>query len=208
MIVLSNLLEQINKLSNNVNLVAVSKNVTSKEVLELYNQGQIDFGENRVQEMSKKISELLNLNIKWHMIGRLQTNKINRLISLKPTLWQSCDSLQSAVEVDKRLSYKLDTLLQINSCDEDTKQGVDIDLANETYYQIKEQCKNINLIGVMSIGANSDDKTKIVKSFEKTYQIFTNLKDAKVCSMGMSGDYEMAIKSGSNMIRLGSMLYL
>ncbi|WP_069637986.1 YggS family pyridoxal phosphate-dependent enzyme [Campylobacter pinnipediorum] len=203
-----NLKELYEKIGD-IRLVAVSKNVTSKEVIELINQGQIEFGENRVQEMAKKQTELANFNPKWHMIGRLQDNKINQLISLRPTLWQSCDSLKKAVAVDKRLSYKLDTLLQINSANEDSKQGVSTNQAIEEYLKIKQECKNINLIGVMSIGANVEDEKQIQKSFEQTYKIYESLRSdgAKICSMGMSSDFMLAIKCGSNMIRLGSILY-
>ncbi|MDL0087888.1 YggS family pyridoxal phosphate-dependent enzyme [Campylobacter gastrosuis] len=208
MIVLSDLLDKINAISSGVRLVAVSKNVTQNEVRNLYSQGQIDFGENRIQEMAKKQSELADLPIKWHMIGRLQDNKINQLIALKPILWQSCDSFERAVAVNKRLNFKLDTLLQINSANEDTKQGVSVEMAAEIYHKISQECENINLLGVMSIGTHSDEVSKISASFEATYKIFSNLKGAKICSMGMSSDYEIAIKSGSNMIRLGSILYL
>ncbi|AQW81568.1 type III pyridoxal 5-phosphate (PLP)-dependent enzyme, YggS family [Campylobacter pinnipediorum subsp. pinnipediorum] len=203
-----NLKELYEKIGD-IRLVAVSKNVTSKEVIELINQGQIEFGENRVQEMAKKQTELANFNPKWHMIGRLQDNKINQLISLRPTLWQSCDSLKKAVAVDKRLSYKLDTLLQINSANEDSKQGVSTSQAIEEYLKIQQECKNINLIGVMSIGANVEDEKQIQKSFEQTYKIYESLRSdgAKICSMGMSSDFMLAIKCGSNMIRLGSILY-
>ncbi|QPH87180.1 YggS family pyridoxal phosphate-dependent enzyme [Campylobacter concisus] len=211
MIVLKDLLEKIENLSKDVTLIAVSKNVTCNEVRELYAQGQRNFGENRVQELAKKELELQNFtDIKWHMIGRLQNNKINQMISLKPTLWQSCDSFERAVEVDKRLDYKLDTLLQINSADEDTKQGVSVANAVEIYERIQSECKNINLKGVMSIGAHVDEPKEIQKSFELTYKIFDSLKPkgATICSMGMSSDFELAIKCGSNMIRLGTMLYL
>ncbi|QPH85436.1 YggS family pyridoxal phosphate-dependent enzyme [Campylobacter concisus] len=211
MIVLKELIEKIENLSKDVTLIAVSKNVTCTEVRELYAQGQRNFGENRVQELAKKELELQNFaDIKWHMIGRLQNNKINQMVSLKPTLWQSCDSFERAVEVDKRLSYKLDTLLQINSADEDTKQGVSVANAAEIYERIQSECKNINLKGVMSIGAHVDEPKEIQKSFELTYKIFENLKSkgATICSMGMSSDFELAIKCGSNMIRLGTMLYL
>ena len=144
------------------------------------------------------------------MIGRLQNNKINQMISLKPVLWQSCDSFERALEVDKRLSYKLDTLLQINSADEDTKQGVSVTNAAEIYERIQSECKNINLKGVMSIGAHVDELKEVQKSFELTYKIYESLKPkgATICSMGMSSDFELAIKCGSNMIRLGTMLYL
>ena len=211
MIVLKDLLEKIENLSKDVTLIAVSKNVTCTEVRELYAQGQRNFGENRVQELAKKEQELQNFtDIKWHMIGRLQNNKINQMISLKPVLWQSCDSFERALEVDKRLSYKLDTLLQINSADEDTKQGVSVTNAAEIYERIQSECKNINLKGVMSIGAHVDEPKEVQKSFELTYKIYESLKSkgATICSMGMSSDYELAIKCGSNMIRLGTMLYL
>ena len=211
MIVLKELLEKIENLSKDVTLIAVSKNVTCNEVRELYAQGQRNFGENRVQELAKKELELQDFaGIKWHMIGRLQNNKINQMISLKPVLWQSCDSFERAVEVDKRLSYKLDTLLQINSADEDTKQGVSVANATEIYERIQSECKNINLKGVMSIGAHVDELKEVQKNFELTYKIYESLKPkgASICSMGMSSDFELAIKCGSNMIRLGTMLYL
>ncbi|WP_199906498.1 YggS family pyridoxal phosphate-dependent enzyme [Campylobacter concisus] len=211
MIVLKDLLEKIENLSKDVTLIAVSKNVTCTEVRELYTQGQRNFGENRVQELAKKEQELQNFtDIKWHMIGRLQNNKINQMINLKPVLWQSCDSFERALEVDKRLSYKLDTLLQINSADEDTKQGVSVANATEIYERIQSECKNINLKGVMSIGAHVDEPKEVQKSFELIYKIYESLKPkgATICSMGMSSDFELAIKCGSNMIRLGTMLYL
>ena len=211
MIVLKELLEKIENLSKDVTLIAVSKNVTCTEVRELYIQGQRNFGENRVQELAKKEQELQNFtDIKWHMIGRLQNNKINQMISLKPVLWQSCDSFERALEVDKRLGYKLDTLLQINSADEDTKQGVSVANAAETYERIQSECRNINLKGVMSIGAHVDEPKEVQKSFELKYKIYESLKPkgATICSMGMSSDFELAIKCGSNMIRLGTMLYL
>ena len=211
MIVLKELLEKVENLSKDVTLIAVSKNVTCTEVRELYTQGQRNFGENRVQELAKKELELQDFtDIKWHMIGRLQNNKINQMISLKPVLWQSCDSFERALEVDKRLSYKLDTLLQINSADEDTKQGVSVANAAEIYERIQSECKNINLKGVMSIGAHVDEPKEVQKSFELTYKIYESLKTkgASICSMGMSSDFELAIKCGSNMIRLGTMLYL
>ena len=211
MINLQNLMDEINSLNENVTLVAVSKNVSSAEVKALYAQGQRIFGENRVQELAKKCGELSEFtDIKWHMIGRLQNNKINQLLSLRPALWQSCDSFERASEVNKRLNFTLDTLLQINSANEDSKQGVSYENASEIYMRIKEQCKNINLKGVMSIGAHSDNEREVQKSFELSYKIFENLRvhGAQICSMGMSSDFRLAIKCGSNMIRLGSLLYI
>ncbi|MGB2553482.1 YggS family pyridoxal phosphate-dependent enzyme [Campylobacter sp. MOP51] len=212
---LEEILKRINSAGPNeaVKLVAVSKNVTVKEVLELFNEGQVDFGENRVQELKSKqqiLAEILPQNpIKWHFIGRLQSNKINQLISLRPTLWQSCESLKAALEVDKRLDYELECLLQINSAEEESKQGVEAKMAVETFLSIKESCKFLRPVGVMSIGAHVDDIKTIQKSFETTRKIYEDLKQygAKICSMGMSSDFELAIKCGSNMVRLGSVLY-
>ncbi|MBP5779587.1 MAG: YggS family pyridoxal phosphate enzyme, partial [Campylobacter sp.] len=99
----------------NVRLIAVSKNVDTDAVENLYSQGQIEFGENRVQEMKRKCEILSDLPLKWHFIGSLQSNKINHLLSLRPTLWQSCNSYELALAVDKRANFTLDTLLEINS---------------------------------------------------------------------------------------------
>lgn len=208
---LNKLLDEINELSNGrkVELVAVSKYVGSKEIKELFNEGQMSFGENRVQDLIKKSDELKELNLNWHFIGTLQTNKINALLKIRPTLWQSCNSLKLAQTVDKRLDYKLDTLLEINVADEDSKTGLDISLAKESYCAIKESCKNLNLKGIMCIGAHSDDELEVAKSFEKAYAIYESLqnKGAEICSMGMSSDYKIAIKCGSNMLRIGSLLF-
>lgn len=161
---------------------------------------------------SAKKKELLkdeNLAIKWHFIGTLQSNKINLLIKQRPILWQSCNSLKLAKAVDKRLNYTLDTLLEINSAFEESKSGIALNKALEEYLQIKEECKNLNLKGVMCIGTHSDDEKAIQKSFEATYQIYEKLQKhgANICSMGMSSDFELALKCGSNMLRLGSILF-
>lgn len=206
------ILEQVRELNENASVVAVSKSVDTPALEPLLRFGVLDFGENKVQELNKKFKILnssQNAGIRWHFIGRLQKNKINALLALKPYLWQSCDCQKSALEVDKRLNYELNALLQINSADEASKQGISIEQAIDEYIAICEQCKYLKLKGVMSIGANSDDKKLIIKSFERTYKIFENLKPygAKICSMGMSDDYELALKSGSNMLRLGRVLF-
>lgn len=198
--------------SQNITLVAVSKTVDSETIKLMYEAGQMEFGENRVQVLKPKTQELENLNINWHFIGRLQTNKINQLIALSPTLWHSCDSLERAKEYDKRLCIQQktqDTLLQINSANEDEKQGVSVQKAVETYLTIKETCPNLNLKGVMSIGAFTDDIKAIQQSFEATYKIYEQLQKqgATICSMGMSKDYELAIQCGSNIVRVGSSLF-
>jgi PLP dependent protein len=193
-----------------VKLVAVSKYSTPEEIEALYNIGQRAFGENKVQDLGEKMQILDALPLEWHFIGNLQKNKINQLIKLDPFLFQSLDSLELAKELDKRLKRdgnKMDALLQINSAYEETKSGVMPEAALETYEEIASTCKHIHLKGVMSIGAHSDDTQKIKKSFETTQRIYSDLKDATICSMGMSSDFELAIECGSNMIRLGSILF-
>ncbi len=197
---------------NIIKIVAVSKYSDDGAIRELYSVGQRAFGENRVQDLRLKMDKLDDLPLEWHFIGRLQKNKINHLLELHPSLFQSCDSLELAKEIDKRAKVKgvvLPALLQINSAKEDTKAGVLPEIAKDIYLQISQNCPNIKLKGVMSIGAHSEDKKEIQKSFEITYKIFEELKPfgASVCSMGMSGDFELAIRCGSNMVRLGSILF-
>ena len=195
-----------------VKIVAASKSADNAMIEAMYNIGQRSFGENKIQDMSDKVHDLIHLPLEWHFIGRLQTNKINQLIELNPFLMHSLSSLELAQEIDKRLHVKgktLNALLQINSAYEEQKAGVLPQEALEIYEQITSTCKNINLKGVMSIGAHSDDEKIIQKSFVTTYKIYEALepKGAKYCSMGMSGDFELAVQCGSNMLRLGSILF-
>jgi len=192
-----------------VQIIAVTKYTDDVEVLKrLYNEGQRAFGENRVQDMEKKVKALEELPIEWHFIGNLQKNKINKLLALNPFMIQSVNSYELAEAIDKRAKKPVNCLLEINSSKEPTKHGLEPQKAIETYIKIKENLKNINLKGVMTIGAHSDDEEEIRKSFRLTYKIFEELKPygAQICSMGMSGDFEIAIEEGSNMIRVGSAL--
>ena len=192
-----------------VQIVAVTKYTQNIEPLKrLYQEGQRAFGENRVQDMEKKVIALKDLPIEWHFIGNLQKNKINKLLSLDPFMIQSINSYELAEAIDKRAKKPIRCLLEINSSKEPTKHGLPIEQAIDTYVKIKENLKNINLQGVMTIGAHSENENEIRKSFRLTYDIFDKLKPygAKICSMGMSGDFEIAIEEGSNMIRIGSAL--
>jgi len=193
-----------------VKIVAVSKYSTSQEIENLYNIGQRAFGENKVQDLKAKSLELYELPLEWHFIGNLQKNKINNLLDINPSLFHALDSFELAQELNKKLEVKkmtLDVLMQINSAKEDSKHGFMPEDAKEMYAKIQEECPNINLKGVMSIGAHSPDREVIKKSFETTYEIYKSLPNATICSMGMSGDFELAIECGSNMIRLGSILF-
>jgi len=193
-----------------VKIVAVSKYSTSDEIEKLYKIGQRAFGENKVQDLKAKAKALENLPLEWHFIGNLQKNKINNLLDINPTLFHSLDSPELADELQKKLEAKtmqLNCLLQINSAKENSKHGVMPEVACEIYKQIQDKCPNIKLKGVMSIGSHSDDKMLIRKSFETTYKIYEQLDSASICSMGMSGDFELAIECGSNMLRLGSIMF-
>ncbi len=193
-----------------VKIIAVSKYSTASEIEKLYKIGQRAFGENKVQDLKAKAQELEAYPLEWHMIGNLQKNKINHFLDLHPALFHALDSLELAQELQKRLEAKnmiLDTLLQINSAKEESKHGVMPELACGVYKQIQNECPNINLKGVMSIGAHSEDKEIIKKSFETTYAIYKQCNGATICSMGMSGDFELAIACGSNMVRLGSVMF-
>ena len=195
-----------------VKIIGISKYSTSNDIATLYEAGQRAFGENKVQDLRDKSEEIDELPIEWHFVGRLQKNKINNLIDLKPSLVHSIDSLELALEFDKKLQRKdkkISALLQINSAEEDSKAGVMPEVAVETYKQIVQECKNLRLKGVMSIGAHVDDEKIIKESFKTTKEIYDQLVPlgAKYCSMGMSSDYELAISCGSNMIRVGSTLF-
>jgi len=193
-----------------VKIVAISKYSTAEEIKALYEIGQRAFGENKVQDLRAKSTELEELPLEWHFVGNLQKNKINNLLDINPALFQALDSLELAHELQKKLEARemtLDALLQINSAKEESKHGVMPEVAVEIYKQITQECPNIHLKGVMSIGAHTEDKAVIKKSFETTYNIYKQLEGATICSMGMSGDFELAIKCGSNMVRLGSVMF-
>ena len=193
-----------------VKIVAVSKYNSAEDITKLYNIGQRAFGENRVQDLVAKQAALDELPLEWHYIGNLQRNKLNTLIKADPFLFQSLDSKELANALQRRLHDRettMDCLLQINSAKEETKSGVYPEDAVELFDYIREHCPNINLKGVMSIGAHTDDQALIKESFETTFKIYDQLEDVTICSMGMSGDFELAIECGSNMIRVGSIMF-
>ena len=210
-------LEEILEKTKNISLVVASKYARAEDIAKLARLGLSEFGENQVQALAQKRQILNedhalngeNLKLNWHFIGTLQSNKINLLIKQRPILWQSCNSLKLALGLNQRLDYTLPTLLEINAANETSKSGLAKSEAIDTYLQIQESCDKIKLCGIMSIGAHSDDEREIARSFEQSYAIYEALKTygASICSMGMSKDFELAIKCGSNMVRLGSILF-
>jgi hypothetical protein len=196
-----------------VKLVAVGKYSDEKSIEKLYELGQRAFGENQVQQLEQRVKNLEKLPLEWHMMGRLQSNKINKLIELRPALFQSLDSLKLAEALNQRLEAKNQTmncLLQLNTAKEESKAGLLAEEAEDVYAQITERYPQIKLKGVMSIGAHTEDSKIIQKSFEESYKVYENVANkygATICSMGMSSDYMLAIKCGSNLVRVGSKIF-
>ena len=200
-------------IDKDITLVAVSKTKSNKEILEAYNAGQKVFGENKVQEMTKKYEELPN-DIKWHMVGHVQSNKI-KYMAPYVDLVHGLDSMKSVKILNKEAKKNnriIKCLLQLKISDEFTKFG----LSKEEIETILKSInilglKNINVAGIMTIGSFTDNMNIVVEEFEKTKEIFDNLKttfpNLKILSMGMSNDYKIAIKYGSNMIRVGSLIF-
>jgi hypothetical protein len=201
----------------NVTLVAVSKTKPNEAVLEMYKEGQRVFGENRVQEVAAKY-EVLPKDIQWHVIGHLQTNKV-KYIAPFVSMIHSIDSLKLLKEVNKqakRNDRTIDCLLQMHIAEEDTKFGFSnsevTELLKSDAYQGFE---NIRIVGVMGMATFTDDKEHVRQEFKTLRYVFENLKlgffqnndTFSEVSMGMSGDFEVAIEEGSTMVRIGSLLF-
>ena len=193
---------------SNVNLLAVSKGFKSQEIKIINNLGQKDFGESKFQECFEKQIFLQELKeIKWHFIGRIQSNKIRKIVQNFEYI-HSVDSYKKLEKISKIASEEMKNpfiFLQVKLSDDPTKAGFDPELLIEKWIQIKE-FKNINIIGLMTInpkGLSSQENTDL---FRKCRSLADSLKLAD-CSMGMSGDWEEAIVAGSTWIRLGSLIF-
>ncbi|CAM4304927.1 YggS family pyridoxal phosphate-dependent enzyme [Zobellia nedashkovskayae] len=208
-----NLLEIKNTLPDHVTLVAVSKTKPDEDLMEAYAAGQRIFGENKVQEMVGKW-ERLPKDIKWHMIGHLQRNKVKYMAEFVDLI-HGVDSFRLLTEINKRAEQNnrtIDCLLQIHIAEEDTKFGLDNEelnaiLKSEEYHQLK----NINVVGLMGMATFTDDETQVKREFKQLKSIFDAIKPENpqitILSMGMSGDYQMAIEEGSTMVRIGSSIF-
>jgi pyridoxal phosphate enzyme (YggS family) len=201
----------------NVKLIAVSKTKPVESILEAYEAGHRLFGENMVQELVEK-HEKLPKDIEWHLIGHLQTNKVKYIASFI-NLIHSVDSLKLIQEINKQ-AFKnnriIDCLLQLEIADEETKFGMDmaeaIELLRSNEFQ---ELKNVRICGVMGIATFTDNPKMTAEEFYELKTFFNGLKDTffrkdpafKEISMGMSGDYNLAIEKGSTLIRLGSTIF-
>jgi len=203
--------------SINVRLIAVSKTKTNEEILEAYEAGQREFGENQVQELVEK-QKTLPKDIHWHLVGHLQTNKV-KLVAPFISLIHSVDSLKLLQEINKQALKNqrvIDCLLQIYIADEDTKFGLDFDEAIELLRSAEfSELKNIRITGIMGIASNTDNLKRIAEEFYELKTLFKGLKESffrkddyfQEISMGMSSDYKVAIEQGSTMVRLGSNIF-
>ena len=196
-------------LTNEVVLVAVSKTKTNADILQAYNSGQRIFGENKVQELVQKQEELPK-DIQWHMIGHLQSNKV-KYIAPFVSLIHGADSLKLLREINKRADQNkriIDCLLQVHIAIESSKFGFGI---NEIQQTIKEaeQFKNIKISGLMGMATFTDNTEQIAAEFQSLKNVFDRVKnqDISILSIGMSGDYKIAIEKGSTMIRIGSAIF-
>jgi pyridoxal phosphate enzyme (YggS family) len=205
------------QLASTVKLVAVSKTKPVRDILEAYNSGQGLFGENRVQELLNK-KNLLPADIEWHLIGHLQTNKVKFIVPFISMI-QSVDSIKLLVSINseaKRINRVIDCLLQMHIASEETKFGFSMcDLAEIMKSEDVSMLRNIKLCGVMGMATFTSDTAQIKKEFAYLRNCFNSLKnnyfssipEFTEISMGMSGDYEIAIEEGSTMIRIGSLIF-
>jgi pyridoxal phosphate enzyme (YggS family) len=211
-----NLLKIKSSLPENVTLVAVSKTKPVADLMEAYNAGQRIFGENKIQEMTEKWEQMPK-DIQWQMIGHIQTNKV-KFMAPYVSLIHGVDSLKLLEEINKQALKNnriIDCLLQIHIAEEETKFGLNEDelkdlLASETFKNLN----NIKIIGLMGMATFTENQNQIKKEFEHLKSIFETIKSLSIVncqlsilSMGMSGDYQLAIACGSTMVRIGSSIF-
>lgn len=202
------------EIGSSVNLIAVSKTKPIEDIEEAYNFGVRDFGENKVQELVEKIETFKKDDVKWHLIGHLQRNKVKYIVG-KVYLIHSLDSIRLLKEIEKK--YKEENkiakvLIQINIGDDKNKYGIKEEELEEMI-KACEECNNIKIEGLMTI-LPMENNENCKGYFKQMKEIFDNLKSKsfkniqmKYLSMGMSGDYKLAIEEGSNMIRVGQGIF-
>lgn len=202
----------ISQLPNGVKLVAVSKNHPAEMIKEVYDLGQKVFGENKVQELLEKQPVLPN-DIEWHLIGHLQTNKVKYIAGFVAMI-ESVDSEKLLKEIDKeaaKSNRKIKVLLQVKIAKEETKFGLTIDEAKAIFDEyLLGTFPNIEIKGLMGMASFVDDESQIREEFSVLKNLFdelSQLKPLETLSMGMSGDFPLAIESGSNSVRVGSAIF-
>jgi pyridoxal phosphate enzyme (YggS family) len=216
MSIAQNLLQIKLQLPNSVTLVAVSKTKPVSDLMEAYTAGQRIFGENKIQEMTEKWEQMPK-DIQWHMIGHVQTNKVKYMAEYV-SLIHGVDSLKLLQEINKQaLKYNrvIDCLLQMYIANEETKFGLNeselLELISSNEFK---ELKNIRIVGLMGMASFTNDQNQIKAEFQHLKAHFDNINSNEISnlkldilSMGMSGDYELAISCGSNMVRIGSSIF-
>lgn len=216
MTIANNIAEIQATLPENVTLVAVSKTKPVADLMEAYNTGQRIFGENKIQEMAEKWEQMPK-DIQWHMIGHVQTNKVKYMAPFVQ-LVHGVDSLKLLQEVNKQAAKNnrvIACLLQIHIAEEETKFGLDQEELASIFSAIElQEMKNITIVGLMGMATFTTNQNQIKKEFLNLKSIFDKTKEQKInncqlsiLSMGMSGDYPLAIECGSNMVRVGSSIF-
>jgi pyridoxal phosphate enzyme (YggS family) len=213
-----NLLQIQSKLPSNVTLVAVSKTKPVSDLMEAYNAGQRIFGENKIQEMTEKWEQMPK-DIQWHMIGHVQSNKVKYMIPYVKLI-HGVDSLKLLKEINRlaaKWRKKVDCLLQIHIAEEETKFGLDENELDEILHFVQNDTnsmQNIRIIGLMGMATFTDNQEQIKREFVHLKSIFdkhqnlnTENCQLNTLSMGMSGDYQLAIECGSMMVRIGSSIF-
>ena len=200
---------------DSVLLTAVSKLHSAEEVEEAAAAGITDVAENKVQELCAK-QPLVKAGLNWHLIGHLQTNKVRQIIG-KVKLIQSVDSLHLALEIDKRSAaagLKTDILIQVNAAGEEQKSGVAPELTEQLIREISLQCSNVNIKGIMHIAPFAEDPEDVRIYFRQVRELYERIGaldiprvNFETLSMGMSGDFEVAIEEGSNAVRIGTAIF-
>lgn len=201
-------------LPEHVTLVAVSKTKPVSDLMQAYEAGHRIFGENKIQEMTEKWEQMPK-DIQWHMIGHVQSNKV-KFMAPYVSLIHGVDSLKLLQEINKQALKNnriIDCLLQIYIAEEESKFGLDENELSEllTSAEFKE-LKNIRILGLMGMATFTEDQNQIKKEFTHLKSIFDSIQklqivDLKTISMGMSGDYQLAIECGSTMVRIGSSIF-
>ena len=206
------------ELPEGVELVAVSKFHPTEAIEEAYNAGQRIFGESRVQELASKV-ETLPADIRWHFIGHLQTNKVKKLMSLHPAMIESIDSVRLLEAVDAAAETEGVTarvLMQVHVAREETKFGFYPEELLE-FFQNRafESLRATHICGVMGMASNTDDTERVRADFRAIRNVFSEIRDDEslglrgfdILSMGMSGDWPLAVEEGSNLVRIGSAIF-
>lgn len=194
--------------AEDIKLIAVSKMHSIEEINEGISLGLTDLGENKVQELCSKYGQTIK-GVNWHLIGHLQTNKVKQIVD-KVCLIHSVDSLHLAEEIDKRckeISKTMDILIQVNAAGEESKFGVSLKEVLPLAEEIKKNCENLRIRGLMHIAPAAENPEDVRKYFTDVKKIYDQMENVDILSMGMSHDYEIAIEEGANMVRIGTLIF-